>query len=123
MIYLFLSFFTRKTNLCTLKCTSDGQCSNGEKCIKGECTSGCSNDDHCKRGENCYQGKCEASCKNGISGCPKGRYCHIDFNVCLLPCQSDKNCGIDYKCSKRGHCQKPCRNDKECSNNDQYCNK
>ena len=124
LIYLFLSFFQRETRFCTLKCDSDLQCSNNEKCIKGQCQSGCSNDDHCKQGEKCYQQKCVRSCKGwgALAVCPKGEYCHNDDKVCLLPCKSDKNCKDGYRCSKGGQCLKFCGGNSQCLNNEQYCN-
>ena len=137
MIYLFLSFFTRKTRLCTLKCSTGSTwpggpplCSNNEKCIEGQCQSKCSNDDHCEREkrEKCYQRFCVKSCEGwgAIATCPEDRYCHLDDKVCLFSCKSDKNCNDGYRCSKGGQCLKSCRDDSQCSNTSngpQYCHK
>ena len=67
-------------------------------------------------------GNCKKTCNTGREVCPSKTYCHIDDEVCLPPCESDKNCAGGYKCSN-GHCLKPCTDDHHCSNNDQYCHK
>ena len=88
---------------------------------KGNCVDDSQNGYHCtKRGEKCYEQSCVSSCEDGI--CAKNTYCHIDDKVCLLPCESDKNCAGGYKCSN-GHCLKPCRDDSQCSSREQYCHK
>ena len=64
-----------------MKCTTDMNCYDGEKCINKQCQSGCANDNHCDEGFKCHNMACVKSCQSG-QDCPQEHYCN---KYCQMP--------------------------------------
>ena len=112
--------FVRKTSLCSLKCDSDKNCYDDEKCIRGECQSGCYFDDDCENGFKCLNGACSKKCSSN-QNCENSQYCHIDHKVCHEKCSTDSDCSGGYTCFEN-ECLLHCSLSKHCKYN-QYCDR
>ena len=122
LLFKFFVFF-RTSSFCHLKCKSDANCYDDEKCIGGECQPGCSTDSHCETGFKCFHDECKKSCQSDqtcIAG-HYGTYCHIDHKVCHGACSEDADCSGGYTCFEK-RCLKHCSLSKHC-NDGQYCDR
>lgn len=96
-------------------------CSSGTRC-GNQCVDTSNNPQHCGGCEQpctgsalCRAGRCEelpTICPP--QGCPKGSYCDIASNRCVLGCLDDSGCGLGQICSNRS-CVAGCRDDIGCS--------
>lgn len=105
-----------------VQCTTDEQCSGGQKCLANFCTEPCAGDLECPVFHTCNNGECVDE------GCASDRECvALLENVeaicnegqCLAPCQSDSDCdsptNYDFWSCQDSVCQyMGCATDDEC---------
>jgi hypothetical protein len=119
----------------TSECTTNADCSLGERCTDGECVapptcktsfdctldsicvsgackpSECRSSKDCVEGERCLAGSCQTACA-ATCECPSGTQCTTD-GVCrprvdpTKPCQNDCDCDLDAgeRCAEDGFCK------------------
>lgn len=109
---------------CVSKCTDDSSCAtSGGKCLGGKCGQ-CANDDDCKKGDPtsdlaCVNAKCQPPCK-GDGDCPGFERC-LQGRCMESGCQSNRECisatrNVEATCGTDGRCIVPCQTDLECGN-------
>jgi hypothetical protein len=106
-----------------VQCALDNDCPGGRQCVTGQCQARCTNDGSCSGFDRCLAGRCVPS------GCQADRECiaatrNVDARCgtdgkCIVPCQTDLECGnptsysffscIDKRCTYVG-----CESDKDC---------
>lgn len=105
-----------------VECSSSMDCSFGKLCLEGSCETACLNDAQCGLFEACQSGECiYVGCRSdrecalvpdvrslGLAAGVDSRLlrCHTDQGVgrCVIPCQTDSQCGPTEVCSG-GLCQ------------------
>ncbi len=109
---------------CITKCTSDDACTNsGGHCLGGKCGQ-CAGDEDCKDGDStsdlmCINGECKSPCK-GDGDCPGFERCLA--GKCIEGgCQTTRECisatrNVEATCGTDGKCIVPCQTDLECGN-------
>ena len=94
---------------CQQRCSADGDCQNGVRCVGGACVAGCRADQECALGEACINSQCGNPCS--ISDCGSNAECEVSNHkpVCLCrrgyqrqgrlcrkaQCSSDAQCNRD----------------------------
>jgi hypothetical protein len=110
---------------CRSNCRGDEDCVStgaGQVCIAGRCAR-CATNTQCPGGQQCNNGKCESFCGHdgqcaGFDRCVEGR--------CLASgCQTDRECiastrNVDARCGTDGKCIIPCETDLECGDPASY---
>ena len=56
------------------------------------------------------------------NSCQPSQYCHLDHQLCLPKCTSNKDCEDGYECSE-GQCLKSCDDSNQCTAKDTYCHR
>ena len=85
-----------------VQCTTDPDCSAGLQCVNGFCHAACTNDGDCNGFDRCLNGRCIAS------GCQADRECIASTHK------------VDARCGTDGKCIVPCESDLECGNPNEY---
>jgi hypothetical protein len=109
---------------CITKCTDDSACStSGGKCLGGKCGR-CAIDDDCKKGDptselTCVNAECKPPCK-GDGDCPGFERC-LQGKCIEGGCQTNRECisatrNVEATCGTDGKCIVPCQTDLECGN-------
>lgn len=106
------------------ECTTNANCYAGATCVNNQCVSGCSLDSDCPSFNRCQNGTCvPGTCQSdrecvAATGNVEAK-CNGDEQRCVVPCQSDLECGSsqDYKfysCINNECVYTGCDSDKEC---------
>lgn len=104
-----------------VSCTSDTQCFEG-KCVAGQCTE-CTTNANCTAGDTCQSGVCRPPCVSD-SECPAFNRC-TNGTCTESGCKSDRECiastkNVQATCGSDGKCVVPCQSDLECGNPQNY---
>jgi hypothetical protein len=114
-----------QNNRCITFCGSDAECgstANAHKCAGGACVE-CANDTDCANGSPCIDGSCRPPC-TGDGDCPGFERC-IEQKCIEAGCQTDRECisatrNVEATCGTDGKCILPCQTDLECGNPKDY---
>lgn len=108
-------------------CTSDADCTSGQKCMGGKCVSGCSATTDCPTGYVCLDGFCtipenigkcvsNSDCSDGYGCSPDGECVAVGAVECV---GSGENCPSGWGCYN-GVCKPGCESNIECAE-DEAC--
>lgn len=108
---------------CKMQCKSNNKCPKGQICLNEVCSSGCVTDNDCPNEKTCSNSQCISPCDKGVSPCGRNALCHVSQHqtICLCPnghSGDPLNDCVPYECNSDVDCaaDKQCSSDKTCKN-------